>query len=217
MAGSAHLGTGADSMKKEIDFTDPHLIGTLASLAVSVPVFLYFLYQMIANRNDWDVVFDDEGNEYDESDMIQKRLDHLKQARQGKRARRCNDVLEDLPSLESASHAYAHLPDASLSVPRGGKERGGAERSSTDGDDASVESNTPPGSPPMTPPCNNAIRVPDAAVLRQRFSKAAPACQAGHTDNAEPDASHPPSSGKGQLTHTTSPESAPLEEAKKDV
>eukprot|EP01059_Diplonema_ambulator_P002285 TRINITY_DN1193_c1_g1_i13.p1 TRINITY_DN1193_c1_g1~~TRINITY_DN1193_c1_g1_i13.p1 ORF type:complete len:134 (+),score=57.31 TRINITY_DN1193_c1_g1_i13:116-517(+) len=64
--------------KHELDFTDPHLVATLLSLAVSVPVFLYFLYQMIVNAHDWDTAFDEDGHMYSQKARYNERLEALK-------------------------------------------------------------------------------------------------------------------------------------------
>ena len=168
--------------KREIDFSDPHLLGTLASLVVSVPVFLYFLYQMIANRNDWDMVFDDDGNVYSETDVIQSRLSKIRRSKGERQAggrRFSNDVCAELNNL-SAADAYAHIDNAQLQAPK---------RIAKPVDVSSIESNTPPTSPP-----SSATVPPIELNLTKKNAKSAPTIrnrskvQVPHIDldNSEP-------------------------------
>ncbi|KAJ9455332.1 hypothetical protein DIPPA_22053 [Diplonema papillatum] len=60
--------------KEALDWSDPHLLATLATLAVSVPIFVYFLVQMIKSANDWDVAFDEDGKTYSQKARFRERL-----------------------------------------------------------------------------------------------------------------------------------------------
>eukprot|EP00754_Rhynchopus_humris_P040592 Rhum_TRINITY_DN23667_c0_g1::Rhum_TRINITY_DN23667_c0_g1_i1::g.178515::m.178515 len=148
MSSDLYATGGNGGAKRELDFTDPHLIGTLASLAVSVPLFFYFLWQMIANRDDWDTVFDDDGNACSERKLLESRLERLR-ARKGKRG-----GANDVAAIASAADAYSTFDAARRrsSAPRPQLAAGAApslsDDSGSDSDENSSFGGTPPGSPP---------------------------------------------------------------------
>ena len=158
--------------KRELDFTDPHLIGTLASLAVSVPLFFYFLWQMIANRDDWDTVFDDDGNACSERKLLETRLERLR-ARKGKRG-----GANDVAAIASAADAYSSFDAARrrASAPLPAAAAAGAPSLSDDSsDENSSFGGTPPGSPPAEAveaafARDRPVPLPAAAELK-KFSK----------------------------------------------
>ena len=64
----------------ELSWEDPQLIATILSLFVSVPVFFYFLWQLLCNVEDWDMQIDEEGNEFKMTKQM--RFQELKRIRQ---------------------------------------------------------------------------------------------------------------------------------------
>eukprot|EP01063_Lacrimia_lanifica_P020402 TRINITY_DN27715_c0_g1_i1.p2 TRINITY_DN27715_c0_g1~~TRINITY_DN27715_c0_g1_i1.p2 ORF type:complete len:207 (+),score=99.75 TRINITY_DN27715_c0_g1_i1:64-621(+) len=57
------VGAAQEDIKAPLDFTDGHLLATLASLMVSLPMFLYFAYQVLAHA-DFDAVYNEQDHAY---------------------------------------------------------------------------------------------------------------------------------------------------------